>query len=206
MTESKPATKRVSRRALLVGGAAAAAVAGAGAFVVTFDEALGLGGDALVLERLASAVLSVPADSPWPAPEELPVLERVEDILAGLDPDLRAQLRAGLRLFNHSAVVMGVNGRPFVLLGDAAALEHCRAWERGAPVQTGLMHVLRTFVRMSYLRDGTTWPAMHYEGPVSASRGYPRLGNAPLPAEDRAADPTVPTVHPDAETEHPDGD
>lgn len=206
MTEAGSNPTDLSRRALLVGGAAAAGVAGTGALAVTFDEALGLGGEARVLERLVSAVLSVPEGSTWPTPDQVPILDRVEGVLAGLAPEVRDQLRLGLRLFNHSAVVMGLNGRPFVLLSDAAALEHCQAWEQGTPVQASLMHVLRSVVRLSYLRDDATWPAMHYEGPVSAPRRYPRLGNAPLPVEDQAADRAAPTAHPSAETEPANGD
>jgi len=179
----------LTRRAMLYGGAAAITVTGTGAVVVGFDEALGLGGERLVFDRLVSVVLSVSDESPWPSPVGLPVLDHIEHTLDHLDPDLRSQLGAGLKVFNHSAVVLGPHLRPFVMLGDAAALAHCRSWEQGTAMQAGFVHIARTLVRMSYLRDDATWEAMHYEGPVSGPRRYPRLGNAPLPPEDRQNEP-----------------
>jgi hypothetical protein len=113
----------------------------------------------------------------------LPIEANIARVVEGLAPAVRKDFGAGLMLFEYGAFVIGWNFARFTRLGPEAATDYCARWQSGGDIQRGLFGALKQIVCMSYWREPATWPAIGYEGPVTARFGLPRLGNAPLPQE-----------------------
>lgn len=117
------------------------------------------------------------------APTEVPTLANIDGFFGRFPAELRRNLGLGLKLFDWGALVVGWHFKRFVALDAAAAVAYCARWESGNTVQRGVFGALKQIIYVSYWREPATWPAIGYEGPVTARYGLPRLGNAPLPTE-----------------------
>lgn len=182
-TELDLALRPLSRRRLLQGAAlgAAAVAACTPATEVTAPGALDAA-ERAIFTRLIAVLLPVKEFGFAPV-SSVPVMENIDRLIRRLNPKIRKDFGAGLMLFDYGAVVIGWNFTRFSKLSDAAAEAYCARWQSGGEIQRGLFGALKQIVGMSYWREPATWPAIGYEGPVTARYGLPRLGDAPPPKE-----------------------
>lgn len=176
-----------TRRGFLLRGAAAVAAGGALAQTACSPKVSmpanlpHLGADFPVMHKLVETLLPIAAPSPLQPVADVPVLENLDAIFATIPSDIRGDLGKGLALFNYAAIVLGFNMRPFTALKHDAAVDYARRWEYGNEVQRSLMHALKQMVFLAYWQEPSTWPAIGYDGPVTAVHNIPSLGTAPLP-------------------------
>ena len=142
---------------------------------------------------LAVAAACLPADDneqellSW---TQLPILENIDHLLAGIPAHARADVTTAFQLFDHGAIVSGWHGKRFVDLDVAAARTYLDEWNHGGDIQRAISNLVRKLAYIAYWREEKTWPAIDYDGPVMAKWGLERYGNAPLPAA-AAVDATV---------------
>lgn len=139
------------------------------------------------LFRRAIEVLLPVAGSGLTPLDQVPVMENIDHTMGLIAPAVRKDLATGLSLFDNAAVIVGLHGKRFVDLDDAAAVAYFDDWSRGNMIQKALATVVKKFVYISYWREPATWPPVEFDGPVSDRWGIPYLGNAPLPEQDREA-------------------
>lgn len=112
---------------------------------------------------------------------DIPVARHVDGLLAALDPAIRQQLATGLSLIDNAAVFS--HGCRLVDLAPEAAQAYVNDWvNSGTMVKRALGAVVSRLVHTGYWMDERTWPALEFDGAVSARWGIPARGNQPLPA------------------------
>ena len=111
------------------------------------------------------------------------MLENVNHLLGFVPSDLRADLSAGIALFNYGAIVLGLHFASFLSLDEEAATRYVNEWQNGNEIQRGLMAGLKKLIYTAYWRDPRTWAPVEFDGPVSDKWGLDSLGNAPMPAD-----------------------
>lgn len=186
-------TRRRFLRWTLLGGAGVLA-AGGGAFALLRRSPVDdlplpagihhLSASEYQLFRRAVAVL-LPAAEPLPAPASLPVLPTIDHLVGLLAAPVRRDLRAGLAVFDHAALVSGWHGRRFVDLDDAAARAYFDAWAAGNMLQRALSATVKKLVYAAYWSQPQTWAPLEFDGPVSDRWGLVARGNAPMPDSER---------------------
>ncbi|HAU15841.1 MAG: hypothetical protein CMK83_16785 [Pseudomonadales bacterium] len=130
--------------------------------------------------RFAHVVLPTEGTTMTPL-EQVPVLENLDHLMAGMDPDIRSNLAKAMGLFEHGSLVMGWYFSRFSGLPTNEAIAYIDAWQSGHYVQQGIISVLKKLVYASYWREPSTWGPLAFDGPVSEKWGLPSLGEAPLP-------------------------
>lgn len=187
-----PLSRRRFLKSSLWLGAGVAAVA-AGSFAVLHrsekdKQALPAGISTLTLQeyllfsRLTQVMLPTQG-SALVDPAQVPVVEAIDRLLAGLRPDIRKQLGMGLSLFDNIAVFTGGHWGRFVDLPDAAATAYLEHWINSPRMpQRAIASAAMRLVKTGYWSSPKTWAAVEFEGPVSQKWGIPSQGNAPLPA------------------------
>jgi hypothetical protein len=117
----------------------------------------------LVVFSAAARRILAPDGPGAPSPDELEVALFVDGYLAQLDEPLRADVRALLHLFEHTASVT----TRFTQLSATAQDRVLAGWQasRLAVRRQGLQ-ALRTLAFLGYYRDARTWPMLGYTGPM----------------------------------------
>ncbi len=135
-----------------------------------------------LLAKLARVMLPV-GGTTLPLPEQVDVAGKVDQLLAGVRPDIRAQLFAGFTLFDNLSLLAGGHLGRFVDLPDDAAAAYVDRWMNSSlyPLRA-VASAAGRLVKTGYWTHHETWAALGYAGPVTRARGIPALGNAPLPA------------------------
>lgn len=109
------------------------------------------------------------------------VMLKLKLILASFPEETGDILQFILPIFDHAAVVIHWNGRPFHSLQRSAAIRYCQSWEQGYMWQVKIMKALKSMIFTAYWSLPETWPAIGYQGPVSDRLQIPSLGVAPQP-------------------------
>lgn len=175
------AVQRLSRRHFLL-TAASLATAGAGIAQAQDAPEMKFVGptEAAVFQRLMTVTLPVDGTPLLPL-SQVPVLATLDAALLGtMAPHVLAGLKGGIGYWNDGP--RAAFGRPFTELNDADATRFCDQWANGAEVpQRALSMGLKKLVALAYFANPPTWAPLGYDGPVTAARRIPSLGNAPLP-------------------------
>lgn len=134
-----------------------------------------------LMSKLARVILPV-GGTTLPLPEQVDVVRKVDQLLAGLRPDIRKQLFMGFSLFDNLSVFSGGHYGRFVDLPDADAAAYLDRWMNSDlfPLRA-IASASARLVKTGYWTHPETWVALGYPGPVTRARGIPSLGNAPLP-------------------------
>ncbi len=133
-----------------------------------------------LFHSLAAALLPTQGTAFFPV-DQVPVAQHVDGLLAALDPAIRQQLGTGLSLIDNAAVFR--HGKRLVDLAPAEAQAFVSDWvNSGVLVKRALGGVVSRLVHTGYWMDERTWPAIEFDGAVSAKWGIPARGNQPLPA------------------------
>ncbi|MEQ1571455.1 MAG: gluconate 2-dehydrogenase subunit 3 family protein [Myxococcota bacterium] len=164
---------RLSRRALLLGGAAAGIGAAAGlALQPTAHRAprraLGVL-DPVAFSTLAAAVDAIcPAAHGAPDPWALQVPEAIDQVLAAADPRAAAEVVQLLHALENGLAGFVLDQRPwsFTRSSDAGRAAALAAWRdsRLGPRRAGY-HALVALVSATYWSHPATWPHLGYPGP-----------------------------------------
>jgi hypothetical protein len=185
-------SRRKVLKAVLWGSAGAAVLAGGGVALLRRspvdrlaapDHLKHLSASEYHLFRRAIEVLLPTDGTPLTPVEQVPVIDNIDHLMGLVEPAIREELGVGLTLFDNAAVIVGLHGRRFVDLDDAAAIRYFDTWSEGNTLQRTLSSVVKKFVYVSYWRDPATWPPIRFDGAVSDRWGIPSLGNTPLPVE-----------------------
>jgi hypothetical protein len=175
------AVRRLSRRHFLVAAAALAAARAGGAQAQDAPAMKFVGPtEAAVFQRLMAVTLPVDGTPLLPL-SQVPVLATLDAALLGtMAPHVLAGLKGGIGFWNDGP--RAAFGRPFVELNDADATRFCDQWANGTEVpQRALSMGLKKLVALAYFANPPTWAPLGYDGPTTAKRQIPSLGNAPLP-------------------------
>lgn len=173
---------RLSRRHFIAAAAALGAAPGLAAAQGAAPKMKFVGGtEARVFQRLLDVMLPT-AGSPLVPPAQVPVLPTLDAALLGtMEPHILAGLKGGIGYFNDGPLAR--HQRRFVDLNDEEAARFCDDWANGSePPQRALAAGLKKLVALAYFANPPTWAPLEYDGPMSASRKLPSLGNAPIPA------------------------
>lgn len=135
--------------------------------------------DAEVLNKLVGVIFPA-VDGIYPV-ANVPMLENINDLLGFVDPGLRGDLSAGIKLFNYGAIILGWHFTTFLDLNAEDALRYVNDWQNGNEIQRGLLSGLKKLIYTAYWRDENTWEAVEFDGPVSDKWGLKSLGNTPMP-------------------------
>ena len=194
-----------TRRAVLKLGLAGAALlaVGAGGLQAWPGAAVPAPAGLRVLSPRAYAVLVAvadavcPSDPPWPLARTLGVAEKVDAVLARMQPDDAAQVVAALHLLESALAGLVLDGQtgPFSARSMALRRSTLVGWKCSAiPVKVTAFKALRGLCATAYFADPRTFAAVGYQGP-------PDFGQANAPARqpvqdralwDAAAAPSVP--------------
>lgn len=175
------AVQRLSRRHFLVAAAAVAASHGTRVQAAASAEMKFVGPlEAAVFQRLLDVTLPLDGTPLLPL-SQVPVLATLDAALLGtMAPQVLAGLKGGIGYWNDGP--RAAFGRPFTELDDAAATRFCDQWAQGTEVpQRALSMGLKKLVALAYFANPPTWAPLGYDGPYTAPRHIPSLGNAPLP-------------------------
>ncbi len=157
---------RLSRRRVLVGGAAALAL---GAVVRTsgYPDRPGWRGRTLgswqahVLAALAEALLP-------PAPDAgafAQVPAAVDRFVAGLSPGLRAEIHLLVGAVEHGTPLADLHLRRLSNLSPEARRAHLEGLAAAGGLRRTMARGLRDLVMLGYYQQDATWPAIGYGGP-----------------------------------------
>lgn len=175
------AAQQLSRRHFLRAAAALTAAAGGVSRAATAPAMKFVGPtEAAVFQRLMEVTLPV-AGTPLLPLSQVPVLPTLDAALLGtMAPHVLAGLKGGIGYWNDGP--RAAFGRPFVELNDDEATRFCDQWANSAVVpQRALSMGLKKLVALAYFANPPTWAPLGYDGPYTAPRKIPSLGNAPLP-------------------------
>lgn len=139
--------------------------------------------DARVINRLARVMF--PDDDRIFPVNQIPVEDNVSHLLSLVDPSIREDLSVAIKLFDYGAIVLGWHFSRFTSLDNKTAAEYCDRWQNGNDLQRGIASALKKLVYTAYWQDARTWNAVAFDGPVSDKWGLEKLGNAPLPVNQR---------------------
>lgn len=109
------------------------------------------------------------ADTFFPAAPDAPagsevVPDRLDDLLASMDPADVKQLAIGVSLIEHGAIAR--HGRRFSSLGPEARERYLLGWKRSRLAFRRLLYrALRNLVTNLYYADERTWDTIGYAGP-----------------------------------------
>ncbi len=117
-----------------------------------------------------------------PSTTDVPVMENLDNMLGRLNSDTRFLLSLGVKSLEFSTIY---KLKRFSSLSNEQAVAQVRSWQSGLAFQGGLIVSLKTLLGVAYWRDPRTWQGLEYDGPVSAKWGIRRLGNMPLPRDDK---------------------
>lgn len=173
------------RRFLQVGalGAALLAVGGWLAWRRPKEASAGAGGPFAVLSPEEAGLLLaisgrvLPAEPPFPSPERVRVVERIDGFLAMSHPGVRRDVKRLLALFDSALAGLALDGAPFRFRGAPPARQDARlaAWSTSRlGVRRSGFRALRRLVGSAYWSSPEIWAAVGYPGP-------PRLGPRPAP-------------------------
>jgi hypothetical protein len=153
---------------LAVGGAALKyLVLGYGAMLDAGDKPTALSTKEFAIVKALVKAL-VPADGPLPSGDALGVAQRVDEELWSATPELCAEMKAGLQLFEHGTTLHGMGTR-FTALDPAMQRTYMALLLDGGndtlrQVASGLRQVIHLF----YWGNPATWKAIDYDGPLVA--------------------------------------
>lgn len=176
----------LSRRRFLVGGGRLAAASGA--LLMLPAETLAAGNvppgikhlsdtEYRVLDKMRRVMLPTQSFQ-LPSTTEVPVMQNVDLVVSKLDDRPRLLLALAVQTMEYAPVWQFSR---FSGMSDSRAIRHVASWQTGNLVQRGVVTSLKMLVTFGYWQDPKTWPALEYDGPVTAKWGIRRLGNAPLP-------------------------
>lgn len=135
--------------------------------------------DAEVLSKLVETMF--PSGTGIYPVENVPMLENINHLLSFVDPGLRSDLSAGIKLFNYGAIILGWHFATFLDLSTEDSTQYVNEWQNGNEIQRGLLAGLKKLIYTAYWRDENTWDAVEFDGPVSDKWGLQSLGNTPMP-------------------------
>lgn len=120
----------------------------------------------------------VPADGPLPSGDALEVAQRIDEELWAAPPELRAEIKAGLQLFEHGTVTRGLGTRFTALAPDGQRAYVALLLDGDNETLRQITTALRQVVLLFYWGHPATWKAIGYDGP---------LVGAPVPPESHLA-------------------
>ena len=135
--------------------------------------------------RAAIAVLLPTENSSLKNPDEVPVLQNINAMLAGMDESVRGDIQVLFDFFEYGSVLSGQFTR-FSKLSAEDAVVYIEDWQGSSVfLQRAIMGAIKKFVYASYWREEATWAAVEFDGAVSKKWGVASLGNAPLPVTNK---------------------
>lgn len=161
-----PDAARVTRRRVLVGLAAAAAV-GVAIRTSGYADLPGFPGEVLstwhahVLIAAAEALLPTDTD-----PAQIAAIPgRIDRYLVGMPPKVKREAKAMLGLIEHGTTPLGGELHRFTRIPPAAREQFLVSLEAHGGLRSQAYRGLRDLVMLGYYQQPATWPAIHYEGP-----------------------------------------
>jgi len=112
--------------------------------------------------------------------ETLPVLANIDALVASVPAYARGDVATALKLLDLAPIT--AHGKRFTDLSVADAQDVLRHWNAGGEIRRAISNLVRKLAYVAYWQEGTTWPAVEFDGPVMQKWGLVRLGNTPLPA------------------------
>ncbi len=101
-----------------------------------------------------------------PSPSEVGTVERVERLLASLDPTIADGVKLALRLVDLWPVLFELRFRRFRNLTPAEMDESLEGWRRsGLDLRRQVFYGLRAVSLLGYWSAEKTWPLIGYPGP-----------------------------------------
>lgn len=132
---------------------------------------------------VAVCAASLPAEGnaegllPW---TQLPLLANIDHLIAGVPAHARGDVGTAFSLLDYSTVLS--HGKRFADLPVADARAVLTDWNQGGDIKRAVSNLMRKLAYVGYWREGATWSAIEFDGPVMQKWGLTKLGNAPLPA------------------------
>jgi D-cysteine desulfhydrase len=161
-----PHAARVTRRRVLVGLAAAAAL-GVAVRTGGYADLPGFPGEVLsawhanVLIAAAEALLPPDTD-----PAQIAAIPaRIDRYLVGMPPKVKREAKAMLALIEHGTTPLGGELHRFTRISPAAREKFLASLEAHGGLRSQAYRGLRDLVMLGYYQQPSTWPAIHYEGP-----------------------------------------
>lgn len=135
-----------------------------------------------LLDKLRVVFLATERFPDLPSTTEVPVMENLDNMIGRLNSDTRFLLSIGIKSLEFSTLY---KLKRFSSLSNEQAVAQVRSWQSGLAFQGGLIVSLKTLLGVAYWRDPRTWQGLEYDGPVTTKWGIRRLGNMPLPHDDK---------------------
>jgi hypothetical protein len=106
-----------------------------------------------------------------PSLADVGAIERIEQLLAGLDRELVRSVKLLLRIVDLWPAVMELRFRRFRSLTDEEKDESLEGWlTSGIALRRQIFYALRTLAQYGYWTDEATWPLVGYPGPMIGRR------------------------------------
>lgn len=173
--------EEIGRRRLLRRGLAGGAMLGASALLPAGcagypEPPAGL--KALTAKEYAVLLAAFDTIIPKTRPEALSVAEarapeRMDAALAVARPEVLAQIKQLLLIFEHGTPMAGMFKR-FTSLSAEDRHAYMESWERsGAAFRKAIFLALKKMACLSYYADDATWKLLEYDGPMKTREGAP---------------------------------
>ena len=106
-----------------------------------------------------------------PSVSDTGAIERIEQLLAGLDREVVGSVKLLLRVVDLWPAVMELRFRRFRSLSDAEKDESLEGWLTSRiALRRQIFFGLRNLAQYGYWTDDSTWPLVGYPGPMIGSR------------------------------------
>jgi len=161
-----PASARVTRRRVLVGLAAAAAV-GVAIRTTGYADLPGFPGEVLSTWHahviMAAAEALLPPDTDPAQIAAIPA--RLDRYLVGMPPKVKREAKAMLALIEHGTTPLGGEIHRLTRIAPAERERYLAGLEAKGGVRSQAYRALRDLVMLGYYQQPSTWRRIHYEGP-----------------------------------------
>jgi D-cysteine desulfhydrase len=161
-----PPPGRVTRRRVLAGLAAAAAV-GVGVRLTGYDDLPGFPGE--VLSAWHARVILAAAEALLPPDTDPDVLERIparlDRYLVGMPPKVKREVKAMLGVIEHGTTPLGHTLHRFTLLAAVERERYLAGLAARGDLYAQVYNGIRDLVMLGCYQQPATWKALGYEGP-----------------------------------------